>query len=133
MGWKQDRDLLIAETLAFVKAVRGADAEAPEPLQIVPLEQIKQILKPETPSDRSETPGDVSETSSDLAPPKFERMSSLPPRNEREEIANRLATFKATQLKFQRERQQFGSATLRDALDTASAPRPSNVRSNQPE
>jgi hypothetical protein len=109
MGWKQDRDLLIAETLAFVKAVKGADAKAPAPLQIAPLEQIKQILKPETPSDRSEN-GDVSETSSDLAPPKFERMSSLSPQNEREEIANRLATFKATQLKFQREREQYGSA-----------------------
>ena len=133
MGWKQDRDLLIAETLAFVKAVKGADAEAPAPLQIVPLEQIKQILKPETPSDRSETPGDASETSRDLAPLKFERMSSLSSGNEREEIANRLAMFKATQLKFQREREQFGSVTLRDALNTAGAPRPSNIPSNQPE
>jgi hypothetical protein len=126
MGWKQDRDLLIAETLAFVKAVKGAHADAPEPLQIVPLEQIKQILKPETASDRSETPGD-------LAPPKFERTSSLSPGNERDEIASRLASFKATQLKFQREREQFGSATLTDALNAAGAPRPSNVRSNQPE
>ena len=76
MGWKQDRDLLIAETL--VKAVKGADAEAPEHLQIMPLEQIKQM-------------------------------------------------------KSQREREQFGSATLTDALNAAGAPRPSNVRSNQPE
>ena len=37
MGWMQDRDLLIAEGLAFVKAVKGADAELPEPLQIVPI------------------------------------------------------------------------------------------------
>ena len=117
---------MIAETLAFAKAVKSADADAPEPPQIVPLEQIKQILK-------SEKPNNAPETSGDLAPPKFERMSSLPSRNEREEIASRLASFKATQLKFQRERQQFGSATLRDALNAASAPRPSNVRSNQPE
>ena len=114
MGWMQDRDLLIAETLAFVKSVKGAHAKAAGPLQIVPLEQIKQILKSEQPSDKSET-------SSDLAPPKFERMSSLPPRNEREEIVARLASFKATQLRFQREREQYGSATLRDAVNAAGA------------
>jgi len=126
MVWMQDRDLLIAETLAFVKEVKGAHAEAPEPLQIVPIEQIKQTLK-------SEQPSDASETSTVLTPPKFELMSSLPPRNEREEIARRLASFKATQLKFQREREQYGSATLSDALNAAGAPRQSNVQSNQPE
>jgi hypothetical protein len=112
MGWMQDRDLLIAETLAFVKSVKGAHTKAAGPL--VPLEQIKQILKSEQPSDKSET-------SSDLAPPKFERMSSLSPRNEREEIVARLASFKATQLRFQRERELYGSATLRDALNAAGA------------
>jgi hypothetical protein len=57
-------------------------------------------------------------------------MSPLPPRNEREEIETRLASFKATQLKFQREREQYGSATLREAVNAAGAARPSNVPSN---
>ena len=51
MGWMQDRDLLIAEGLAFVKAVKGADAELPEPLQIVPIVQTEQSLRSEPPSD----------------------------------------------------------------------------------
>ena len=102
MGWMQDRDLLIAETLAFVKAVKGADAELPEPLQIVPIVQTEQSLRSEPPSD--------------FNPPKFDRVVSLP-KNEREEIASRLASFKATQLKFQREREQYSSTTLNEALN----------------
>jgi len=117
MGWMQDRDLLIAETLAFVKAVKGADAELPEPLQIVPIVQTEQSLRSEPPSD--------------FNPPKFDRVVSLPPKNEREEIASRLASFKATQLKFQREREQYGSTTLNDALNGTGAPRPPNARSNR--
>jgi hypothetical protein len=102
MGWMDDRDLLIAETLAFVKAVAAPQIEPQEPLQIVPVEQIKQILKAPT---------------GNFEPPIFERIVSLPPRNEREEIASRLASFKATQLRFQREREQYCSTTLRDAID----------------
>jgi len=117
MGWMQDRDLLIAEGLAFVKAVKGADAELPEPLQIVPIVQTEQSLRSEPPSD--------------FNPPKFDRVVSLPPKNEREEIASRLASFKATQLKFQREREQYGSTTLKDALNGTGAPRPPNARSNR--
>ncbi len=107
MGWMDDRDLLIAETLAFVKAVASPQIKPPEPAQIVPGEQIKQILKA--------PPGN-------FEPPTFERIASLPPKNEREEIANRLASFKATQLRFQREREQFCSATLRDVLPPVSVP-----------
>ncbi len=116
MGWMQDRDLLIAETLAFVKGVKAARAGSTVPAQIVPIEEIKQIIQPEQ--------------SGNFDPPKFERTSSLPPINEREEIVARLASFKATQLRFQREREQYGSAILRDALNVADAPKPSNVRSN---
>jgi hypothetical protein len=102
MGWMQDRDLLIAETLEFVKQVKGAQAETTEAPteQTLPIEEIK-----------------APEKASELEPPKFERLSSFPRRNEREEIASRLASFKATQLKFQREREHYGSTTLKDALD----------------
>ncbi|MEH2568863.1 hypothetical protein [Bradyrhizobium sp. AZCC 2289] len=117
MGWMQDRDLLIAETLAFVKGVKGANAETTVPVQIAPIEEIEQIVQPEQPGS--------------FDPPKFERMSPLPPRNEREEITARLASFKATQLRFQREREDYSSMTLRDALHAAGAPQPSNVRSDQ--
>ena len=77
VGWMDDRDLLIAETLAFVKAVAPPQIKPPEPLQIVPVEQIMQILKA--------PPGN-------FEPPTFERIASLPPRNEREEIASLLGS-----------------------------------------
>jgi hypothetical protein len=117
MGWMQDRDLLIAEALAFVKEVRGPQAEIPAPAQSVPIEKIRPIGPPEV-------------TSYD--PLEFERMTSLPPRNERDEIAARLASFKATQLRFQREREWYGSATLREAVNGADAPANPAVGSTKP-
>jgi hypothetical protein len=116
MGWMQDRDLLIAETLAFVKGVRGAHAELTPPAQIVPIEEVKRVEQSEL---------------AHIEPPKFERMSSLPPKNEREEIAARLASFKATQLRFQRERERYGSTTLREAVNAIDAQQPSQIRPNQ--
>jgi hypothetical protein len=116
MGWMQDRDLLIAETLAFAKGVKGAHLKTTAPVKIVPSVEIEQLEQSERPDN--------------LDPLKFERMSPLPPRNEREEIEARLASFKATQLKFQRERERYGSATLREAINATGAPRPSDVRSN---
>jgi len=116
MGWMQDRDLLIAETLAFAKAVKGGHAETTAPVQTVPIVEFKPIQQ--------------TEQLGNFDPPKFERMSSLPPRNEREEIVARLASFKATQSRFQREREQYGSTTLREAVNAAGATRPSNVRSD---
>ena len=76
MGWMQDRDLLIAETLAFVKQVKGDQPETTAPVRIVPIEVVKQIEKPAQPSE--------------FEPLKFERMAP------RVEIAARLASFKAT-------------------------------------
>ena len=48
------------------------------------------------------------------------------PANEREEIAARVARFKATQEKFAREREQFYVATMERALnDSAGSPKSS--------
>ena len=84
------------------KRLREQTPKLPELLQIVPIVQTEQSLRSEPPSD--------------FNPPKFDRVVSLP-KNEREEIASRLASFKATQLKFQREREQYGSTTLNEALN----------------
>jgi hypothetical protein len=103
-----DRDRLIAETLAFAKTVGAAQPKPPEPQHSVLVEEVEQI--------QSASP-------STFEPPVFERIAALPRRNEREEIANRLASFKSTQLRFHREREQFCSVTLSDALNaTLTAP-----------
>jgi len=39
--------------------------------------------------------------------------------NEREEIASRIARFKATQEKFAREREEYAAATMESALNRA--------------
>ena len=109
MGWMDDRDLLIAETLAFAKTVGVAQPKPPEPQHSVLVEEVEQILNA---------------SPSTLEPPVFERIAPLPRRSEREEIASRLASFKSTQLKFQREREQFCSVTLRDALNAPLAVAP---------
>ena len=41
------------------------------------------------------------------------------PATEREEIANRIARFKATQEKFAREREEYAEATMESALNRA--------------
>lgn len=40
------------------------------------------------------------------------------PATEREEIASRIARFKATQEKFAREREEYAAATMENALNT---------------
>ena len=41
------------------------------------------------------------------------------PATEREEIASRIARFKATQEKFAREREEYAAATMENALNRA--------------
>jgi hypothetical protein len=48
-------------------------------------------------------------------PLQFERLAPLPTVNQRQEIANRLTAFKATQARFQREREAFSVAMLNEA------------------
>jgi hypothetical protein len=84
MQWMKDRDRLIEETLAFAKSVAKLG-----PVQI----EAPQV-----------------ETSKAVAP-----QESTKPRDrlfEREEIRERVAEFKATQNKFQREREEYYSATM---------------------
>jgi hypothetical protein len=48
-------------------------------------------------------------------PLQFERITPLPTVNQRQEIAIRLTAFRATQAKFQREREAYSVATLNRA------------------
>jgi len=81
----RDRDLLTEETLAFAQRVAAA-----KPVRI--------------------------ETSTPIQPPKSFIQPNLPkPKDrlfEREEIKQHVADFKATQLKFEREREEYFKRTL---------------------
>jgi hypothetical protein len=83
--WKKKRDL-VDETLAFVQEVANAapHQEAP-PIQVVAA--VKSILQPNLPKPKEKL---------------FDR----------EEIQRRVADFRATQHKFEREREEYYKATM---------------------
>ena len=85
MQWMRDRDLLIKETLAFAQSVAAVN-----PVQIEP-------------STRVEPPKTV--VMAQFATPKDKIF-------EHEEIRQRVADFKATQHKFQCEREEYFKKTM---------------------
>jgi len=82
--WMKERDLLIEETLTFVQRVVAA-----KPVRIETSTPIRpeSVIKPNLPKPKDRL---------------FER----------EEIRQRVADFKATQLKFEREREEYFKRTL---------------------
>jgi len=136
MDWKKERDLLIAQTMAFVQSVAGQkpDAEpsiaaklnirshleaAPE-VETAPLEAAKmhaeEILSPPA------------------TPPKDVPVGNQIPRmivasDVRSEMQARVADFRAHQQRFNRERAEYFSATLtklRAAIENVSVADPSD-------
>jgi hypothetical protein len=130
MSWKQDRDSLIAETMAFVQSVTGRKVEIgavsagyapapaaelpvlpaldldlrPAPKVVAPIEPVWIVeVPPAAPAPRPMVPGDMAN-----------------------EIRARVASFRAHQERFNREREQYFSATLarlRAAIDETNPPR----------
>jgi hypothetical protein len=95
MGWKEDRDALVAQTMAFVKNARDEHVKFKPNLGIV-----EQVL--------AEPPKPVAA----FAP-------MIWPISEREEIKKRVASFKAHQQRLQREREDYCARTLAKARDQA--------------
>jgi hypothetical protein len=92
MTWKTERDLLIAQTMAFVRSVTGkaADAESPPERSPPSLASPREVLAP--------------------APVSSYKQSDL-----REEIQRRVAAFRARQQLFDRDRDAYFNATLAKA------------------
>jgi hypothetical protein len=128
MGWKQERDALIAQTMAFVQSVTGKREEivpprvaavdldalqaslersAPPPIQPERAEAPEPAIKAVTPVEpaRSVEPAQPVE-----APPSARRL--IVQREMQEEIRARIASFRAHQERFNREREEYFSATL---------------------
>jgi hypothetical protein len=96
MSWKRERDLLIAQTMAFVQSVTGKAAEADGRAEPAPLSEAAKISPPRVvlvPSQPSQLKhGDL-----------------------REEVQRRVAAFRARQQLFHRERDEYCNATLAKA------------------
>lgn len=99
MDWRKELEALRSETAALVSATPATapdDARAPAPAP-----QIGDVLS------TLEKPGRLAVQPDTFGPP------------EREQIGRRVATFKAHQERFRREREDFFSSTMKRARDLA--------------
>ena len=122
MDWKKERDLLIAQTLAFVQSVTGKAPDLnPAPLEPSSPEQtsleqasFKQV------SDVEETANiDAKAIATPKDIPNSVQLGIQVPRamvssDIRSEMQARVANFRAHQERFHREREEYFSATLRE-------------------
>jgi hypothetical protein len=128
MGWKQERDALIAQTMAFVQSVTGKREEiVPPRAAAVDLDALQASLERSAPPpiqpERAEAPEpavkavkpveparSVAPAQPVEAPPSARRL--IVQREMQEEIRARVASFRAHQERFNREREEYFSATL---------------------
>jgi hypothetical protein len=116
MNWKLERDSLIAQTLAFVQSVAGKredtghpkdafvrspDQDVPEP---PPAVQPRQVAVPKT-IETTQTPRRATSPASAILQP-------FTPGEMAAEIRARVASFRAHQERFTRDREEYFATTL---------------------
>jgi hypothetical protein len=114
MMWKKERELLIAQTMAFVQSVAGKTADADRPL-----ETRLPTVSPVQPS--------TAERPADVLPP---RLSPTSHSDLRDEIGRRVAAFRARQQAFHRERDEYCNAMMAKAR--AASEKAAKDRDNRP-
>jgi hypothetical protein len=95
MQWKKDLEALIKQTKALVAS--SVEATQPEPSAPAP--------KPIRPTEKFDAPAQPFRLTPPLEPMQWRSLS-------RDEIKQRVATFKAHQQKFERDREDYCSQTL---------------------
>lgn len=110
MKWMKERDLLIAQTMAFVQSISGKKPEietrAETRIDIAPVVGTVKVAPP-------------AETVQITRPAPMSRIQV------REEIQGRVAAFRAHQQLFHRERDEYFKSVLtrvRDSIDSAPKP-----------
>jgi hypothetical protein len=136
MKWKRERDLLVAQTLAFVQSVAGkkGDAKADDGIADTRIEDaIPDIEAALFEAIKPAAPPDTSRLIESVPAPAHLRVVSAPvsrgivPSEVRAEMQARVANFRAHQERFNKDRDQYYSATfakLRAAIGTDVAPAP---------
>src|ERR1700709_557277 len=106
MDWKKERDLLIAQTMAFVQAV----SKKPD------MEQTAEVALSVAAPNVAAARVDVTERAAEIADTSEQtRIIQIPQTiapSARTEIQDRIANFRAPQQRFDREREEYFSATL---------------------
>jgi hypothetical protein len=126
MKWMKERDLLIAQTRAFVQSVTGKIAAADA------REELRQILIESTVADA------IAEVERPVTAKPIETVQiTRPPPDRRgdfrEEIRGRVAAFRAHQELFKRERNEyFNSVLTRLRASTDQTPKAPDERPHKP-
>ena len=115
MTWKKERDLLIAQTMAFVQSVAGKTAEA------------DRRLETRLPS-ASPTQASTVERPADILP--VTRLLPISRGDVRDEIGRRVAAFRARQEVFHRDRDEYCNAMMAKAR--AATEQATRGRDNRP-
>jgi hypothetical protein len=113
--WKRERDLLIAQTMAFVQSVGGKPAAADDRV-----ESRLELMPPNEPVTVAR-PADILPTV---------RLSSIGNSDLRDEIRRRVAAFRARQQLFDRDRNEYCNAMM--AKVRAATEHALNASDNQP-
>ena len=118
MSWKKERDALIAQTMAFVQSVtgkreetshlNGASASAPV-AELPDLPELDLGLRPAPKPAAPSEPLRIVELPPAAAAPA---PRPIAPSDMANEVRARVASFRAHQERFNREREQYFSATL---------------------
>jgi hypothetical protein len=112
MKWQMERDLLIAQTMAFVQSVTASKTDAEGRVESIPLGLLAELKQPApaAPVVRVNPPA---------------RLDDM-----REEIRGRVAAFRAHQELFRRDRDEYCESVL--ARVRAVTQRPSRTMDDQP-
>lgn len=124
MDWKKERDLLIAQTLAFVQSVSGKapgtepNAEAETRIEAAPQVEAAPAEAPEI--NAVEVSAVEILAAQIIATPRDVQVNIKIPRSivssdVRTEMQARVTNFRAHQERFHREREEYFSTTLREA------------------
>jgi hypothetical protein len=109
MKWKEERDLLIAQTMAFVQSVTAKVTEAEGRVEPIPLDEPAKVERP---------------LKAVVHPPPAHYS------NFREEIRGRIVAFRAHQELFKRDRVEYCNSILSKVR--AATARPSDAPEDQP-
>jgi hypothetical protein len=124
MDWKQERDSLIAQTLAFVQSVTGKKEEIGQPhAAAVDLDQLRAGLERFTPAPieplRAAPVQPIVKAAAPVEPIKSVELPAsgvagrpIVQSEMTAEIRARIASFRAHQERFNREREEYFSTTL---------------------
>src|ERR1700750_1276177 len=105
LSWKTDRDSLIAQTMAFVQSVTGRREELRPDL--------KPVLPPVEVDVRAELANALEIVDAAEPPPVPASQPRQPALNAiQKELRDRVASFRAHQQRFNKEREEYFSATI---------------------